>query len=420
MNKDLKQQGISIMLLCKLIMRNIFSTVYFMVSGLLIGIIYSQFILKPSYVATGTIDNISSQGIAIMTSVSNFVTEHETVDLVIDKLNIESNMVASKKSEILNNLSSSYSSSTFKVIVTYRGSSNEETAMIVEYVIDSTLERFIDKNPSISGKIIKQSDPIESTITGLSVASSLLVFSFGGVIFGTILNLSVSLFLRKIYFESDLQEYDVPYNIMYLSKKKLIAENINQYSAISEQIPALHNKVEASINDKKIKIIAITNQGEKSLIDFGVNYSEKLSKLGFKVLLIDFDFDNPLLNILFDVKDAQTVNTISETNSVAPIKINDYFFVIASERQENNSHLFKNQKIIEFIQEISKKFDYVILNIPPKTYYAYLSFNFEIIDILVVNTQFNFTSIKTLDKYLNEINYNSSSKIFINSIKMNK
>lgn len=153
MSKKAREQGVPVLTLWKLTLKNMFSIIYFVIVGLLLAIVYTRFLVKPSFTASGNIENIGGISYTLMPRVVTIATEPETLDRVVDFLEIAEEEKPSKKSEIKSNLTiANYNSTTMKIKVSYRGGNSEQVLLIINSVIDVTIERFIEESPANEGK----------------------------------------------------------------------------------------------------------------------------------------------------------------------------------------------------------------------------------------------------------------------------
>ena len=83
MKRKARKRFISINTLFKLIVKNIFSVFYFMIVGLVLAVIYTQFLVKPTFKASGNIENIGGVSETIMPSITLVVTEQETLEKLL-------------------------------------------------------------------------------------------------------------------------------------------------------------------------------------------------------------------------------------------------------------------------------------------------------------------------------------------------
>ncbi|MGB4310363.1 MAG: hypothetical protein WBJ28_00870, partial [Bacilli bacterium] len=191
MKRKARKRFISINTLFKLIVKNIFSVFYFMIVGLVLAVIYTQFLVKPTFKASGNIENIGGVSETIMPSITLVVTEQETLEKVVNKMNIPGANQAEKISSIRSGLSvSTYSPKTLKVNISYSSSTKDDAEQVLNYVIDSTIERFIELNPDTQGKLRKQQNTIVAKAVGLSDGIAYVVFVLVGGIFGIIVGVS--------------------------------------------------------------------------------------------------------------------------------------------------------------------------------------------------------------------------------------
>lgn len=97
MSKKAREQGVPVLTLWKLTLKNMFSIIYFVIVGLLLAIVYTRFLVKPSFTASGNIENIGGISYTLMPRVVTIATEPETLDRVVDFLEIAEEEKPSKK-----------------------------------------------------------------------------------------------------------------------------------------------------------------------------------------------------------------------------------------------------------------------------------------------------------------------------------
>lgn len=417
MKRKARKRFISINTLFKLIVKNIFSVFYFMIVGLVLAVIYTQFLVKPTFKASGNIENIGGVSETIMPSITLVVTEQETLEKVVNKMNIPGANQAEKISSIRSGLSvSTYSPKTLKVNISYSSSTKDDAEQVLNYVIDSTIERFIELNPDTQGKLRKQQNTIVAKAVGLSDGIAYVVFVLVGGIFGIIVGVSGDLINRRVLFESDFEEYDIPYNVIDLRREKEDVIPPTETEVFLKGTIVLLDKLEGTVRERKAGVIGVANLGHETYDTFSALLAEQVAKTGLKILVIDLDLEYPSLKDLYNLDAKRSVTNILTTGEVKPYKINENLDVLPATSYMFPARFLKDERLNKLIRTQQTKYDYVFLNVPTIDYYAPLLFNFDLLDLLLINTSFDGTKIKTIDNYIGNVDYENRFKLFLNGI----
>jgi capsular polysaccharide biosynthesis protein len=412
-----RPEGITISTLWKLFLKNIFSVFYFMIVGLVLAIIYTQFLVKPSFSATGTIQNIGGLTGPQMVQVANIPKEQVVIEKVAEKLNIPASEKDNKIAEIRKELIvSNYDGTTMSITISYKSNIKQEAENIVNYVIDVTIEYFVEHNPTLENKIKKQSNPIIANSTNPSKIVIYLGFVVIGAVFGMIVGIVGDLVNRRILFNEDLKEYCAPYNIIYLNRKKDSTIPPFETEEFLKGTLVLQDKMEGVIADRKARIIGVVNLGYDNYDALSGILAENLSNVRIKTLIIDLDLENPIIHKLYNVKNEKNITSILINEKPKPIEINENLYIIPTAEYTYPARFLKDERLHILIKDISKNYEYVLVKIPPISYYAPILFNFELLDLLLINTSFEGTRIKDLDSYIENIDMEHRDKLFLNGV----
>ena len=317
MSKKAREQGVPVLTLWKLTLKNMFSIIYFVIVGLLLAVVYTRFLVKPSFTASGNIENIGGVSHTLMPRIVTIATEPETLDRVVDFLEIAEEEKPSKKSEIKSNLTiANYNSTTMKIKVSYRGGNSEQVLLIINSVIDVTIERFIEESPANEGKIIKQRTPITATAAGLSNKIIYVGFVVLGAIFGVVIGVGTDLLKRKLYFESDVQEYGLPYNFMNINRKKKDETPIIENKAFVDGIVVLQDRLEGASRRTRTNVIGVVNLGYETYNVLPGLLADNTSTVGLKSLIIDLDFEHPSIHSLYNIESNEGITDILQNKEM--------------------------------------------------------------------------------------------------------
>lgn len=416
-NKGVREQGVSIGTLWRLFIKNIFSTFYFAIVGIILAVVYTQFLVKPVYTASGNIENIGAVSNLLMQTISTTAKEPETLDSVVDKMLVAEDQKNTKVAEIRSKLVvSNYNATTLKINIAYTGSSQSETTDIVNYVIDVSIERFIERNPSLDGKIQKQSAPIVANSAGLSNTIIFAGFAVLGAGFGIVIGIGGDLVNRRILFTSDVEEYNLPYNIIDLSRTKKDKMPILESEKFKSGTLFLQDKLEGAARRSKAKVIGVANLGYETYNGLSGIFAENLNLIGLKTLIIDLDLEHPSIHTLYNLDKRVNITKILTEENVEPVRVKENLYVLPAEEYAYPARFLKDERLNKLIRKYDKEFDYIFINVPVTDYYASLLFNFNLVDMLLINTSFEGTKKAAIDKYILNIEQEHRDKLFLNAI----
>lgn len=417
MGKKAREQGVPVLTLWKLTIKNTFSIVYFVIVGILLSFVYTNFLVKPNYTASGNIENIGGVSYTLMPRIVTIVTEPETLDRVVNFLEIAEDDKPAKKSEIKSNLTvANYNSTTMKINVSYRGSNSEDVVLVLNTVIDQTVARYIEENTAAEGKIIKQNTPITAKSAGLSNNIIYIGFIAIGAIFGVVIGVGTELLKRKLYFENDVKEYELPYNFINLNRKKKDTTPILESQAFIDGLVVLQDRLEGSARRSRTNVIGVVNLGYETYNALPGLLADNTSAVGLKTLIIDLDFEYPSVHNLYKIEKSEGITDILQNKDVKPLQVNDNLFVITTKEYAYPARFLKDERLKELIRTLANEFDYIFINVPVNDYYASLLFNFDLIDMLLINTSIEGTKMKKLDLYIENIEIENRNKLFLNTI----
>lgn len=245
---------------------------------------------------------------------------------------------------------------------------------------------------------------------------------FGGVI-GLLIGIAFA-FLRN-YFDKTIKTPDeieskgasllswIP-NIENLSER---GENESEFvvalrptSAVSESFKALRTRIQFSkLESKPLQTILITSSipsEGKTLVS--VNLAGSFAQAGKKVLLLDCDLRKPKIHTFFKeerypglsdylFKNVEFKDIIRETG------LEGLQFITSGTIPPNPSELLGSLQMKEFIEELRKRYDYIILDSPPLITVTDSEILFNITDGTVLIAQANKTPIDTFWKTYNTL-----------------
>lgn len=141
-------------------------------------------------------------------------------------------------------------------------------------------------------------------------------------------------------------------------------------SIASESFRTLKTNIQYSSPDKKYKVIVVTsaNPGEgKTFVSS--NLALTLAQGDKKVMLIDCDFRKPNIHRRFRLSNSIGLSEILVSEEVDPSAIKNYNenldITTSGHMPPNPVEALASDKMCNFLEELKKDYDYVILDTPP-------------------------------------------------------
>ena len=201
-------------------------------------------------------------------------------------------------------------------------------------------------------------------------------------------------------------------------------------SILSESFRSLRTNIQYLSSDKKQRIITITSSvGGEGKTFFASNLATILASAGYKTVIIGADLRKPKLSEYFKYID----NSIGlSTHLINKSTLKD--IIITSEESKNLSiissgpippnpaELLNSDRMKEFLTNLKKKFEYIILDTPPIGIVTDGVITMKFSDINLYVVRHNYTKKKMLEP-INEIKKMEKAKninIIINDYKMSK
>ena len=141
-------------------------------------------------------------------------------------------------------------------------------------------------------------------------------------------------------------------------------------SIVSESFRTLKTNIQYSSPDKKYKVIVVTsaNPGEgKTFVSS--NLALTLAQGDKKVMLIDCDFRKPNIHRKFRLSNSNGLSEILVSEKIDPSAIKSYNenldITTSGHMPPNPVEALASDKMCNFLEELKKDYDYVILDTPP-------------------------------------------------------
>jgi capsular exopolysaccharide synthesis family protein len=182
-------------------------------------------------------------------------------------------------------------------------------------------------------------------------------------------------FSRKVMFRYEIEQLTALPIIGEISTESsdnpIVVSNVKK-TFIAEQFRKLRVSLSyISVNTKHKRILvtsSITGEG-KSFIASNLALTLSLSKK--KVVLLDFDLNNPTLNQKLKIENQKGIAEYLEgevelSDIIVPTDINDNLFMITTGAlPDNPTELIMNGRVEELLNQLDEMFDYIIIDTAP-------------------------------------------------------
>ncbi len=205
-----------------------------------------------------------------------------------------------------------------------------------------------------------------------------------GAFMGLALGIALVMFLE--YMDNTLKNpedveqcLELPF-LGYIPSSKKEAKNVNKIdllvhqqskSVVSEAYRAIRTAMIFAFADKSTKSILITSAGpQEGKTTVSINLATIMTQAGDKVLLIDADMRCPRVHKSFelDINNGLSeilVGKISLDSAIKKTEIPNLSVITCGSIPPNPAELLGTQKMKDFLNEVSSKFDRVIFDSPP-------------------------------------------------------
>ena len=212
--------------------------------------------------------------------------------------------------------------------------------------------------------------------------------------------------------------------------KEVVVVTGNNTTPVAELFRLMRHNLKFLFQGKNNQVIMVTSgkQGEgKTFVS--INIAASLALTGKKAIVLGFDLRVPKLmkdmglNYEYGLSDFIVDSKINSEEIIIPYTgEKNLFFIGSGTIPPNPGELMLNERVGELIQELKKKYDYIIMDTPPigKVADAYALSPF--VDSTLFVVRYNYTKKEEL-KVINEIEKNKRLKslmIVFNDVKIDK
>ncbi len=170
--------------------------------------------------------------------------------------------------------------------------------------------------------------------------------------------------------EKDTTQMTTQEQASFLNTRRQILSEKSSFS-VQEAYKSLRTNLHFSLYGKECKRIGITSgtAGEGKSITM-LNLAISISETGSKVLLIDADLRRPAMGrLLMEQATPGLSNVLVGLDSVETAVRKDIYpnldILFSGDIPPNPSELLGSERMVKLVEEMSKKYDYILVDTPP-------------------------------------------------------
>ncbi len=241
---------------------------------------------------------------------------------------------------------------------------------VTEFVVGDTKLKILEKPQ----KAIEPDNPYNPILT-------IILFAFIGLVLGAIPALIIAIFVKTIQNRDDVNKYlsinfigSLPYVALDPKADNNSCSILNKEVGFRyvESMRSISSRCERMFKDENAKTIVVTStsQGEGKST-FSMNLAYSLSKMEYKVMLVDGNLRKPALKGMVNVEGASYSlgeyfeGKIKSSEAITNLKDTRVLAVAPDKPTENPVDLINSDKMQNFMDDVKSVVDYVIIDVPP-------------------------------------------------------
>ena len=405
-----------------LIKRNIFHLVYFVVIGLVIGVVYANWIQDNNYTSSGKLIITQTITDAQRENVVATLRSEEFVQLVATELNTTHatlpNGSALTASYVANGISGTYTTNSPTIVVNF---SSPYQALTLE-TINIILNEFVDYGNTKLTFVNSTIRVSESATEAVSNGYNHFLIYGAAIVLGLVLGGGIVVFTDyksgKILFATDVE--DLGYRVYSLNKVKGDPKKTATKEQLVKNVIQLQNNLESNIRDRFIKTIAFSSFTSTTKNDELIDLVAKTyAENGQRTVIVDLDLANPNLNGKYNFSSKNNIVDFveSEKFELKFDEIQKDLYFISGKEINYPSKFFKSDKFRQVIDEIGKEFEIIIFRLSKVDDDATSLSALDKFDFLVTSVMVDKTSKTKLVNYLESIKKISYENVVINTFE---
>ena len=376
------------------------SFVYMLISGVLVALVasiignrfaYKTYTADVSFYVYSNPDNVDDMGVnqstaeivqanRLITSYAQVLRSSTFLSALAEEVNIEGYGV-----ERLQRSISTRSITDTAIFVVYVSDSNPSNALTIANAISDIAPTIIPSVVKAGGfRVFDAAELPTYPSSSLSVSQIIVI----GFVLGFALAFMIAMIMalldttiRRVYEVEDI--FNLPIvgkvpEIVNKKKKKISYDDLALKDDSQFIIKEAYNEIRSNLlwsrEEKKCPVYVITSAdpAEGKTIN-AYNIAEAFSMIGKKVLLVDADMRNSVLREIApnNNKEGLADYLSGSSNKPAIIKHSDGFDIIySSENLKNRSELLATHQWYEFIENMKKEYDEIVIDMPSLRLYS--------------------------------------------------
>ncbi|MBU3191202.1 polysaccharide biosynthesis tyrosine autokinase [Clostridium bowmanii] len=362
-----------------IIRKRIFLLLFIIICPMIIAGLLSFYVMKPVYEANSTVivgkdnaDKITQSEVLMYQDLIKTYSEIGKSRIVAENA-IENLKLDIAVKDFMLNLSITPKIGTQIIEISYKSGTPETAAEGADALSQAFIQESQKLLPSGSAKIMDKALVPEFEIAPKKKFNIAIGFIIGIMLsFGLVL--LINYLNNTIKNEDDIQRYlDLP--TIGLIPKQNKMENLivekDPKSLATEAFKSMRTNLLFSMENRRVKTIVICSSGPKEgKTSISTNIASVIAKTGKSILLVDCDLRKPCVHRQLNITNNELglVDVVLEGRKVEEvlIKIEENFDVItAGKANYSPSELLASQKMKVFIEDMEKKYDYVMIDTPP-------------------------------------------------------
>ncbi|RKZ26347.1 hypothetical protein DRQ20_03180 [bacterium] len=270
---------------------------------------------------------------------------------------------------------------------------------------------------------------------------TLVLALFGGFVIGMAGVSFVELIDTTIKIERDIEYLtDIPVvgSIPLIKGKRVKDEAISiserlithfkPKSFVAETFRSLRTNVQYMFAGKKERVILVTSsiprEGKSTVV---ANLGIALAQAGKKTLIVDTDLRKPVICNIFEHEGCDKgitdviINDASLKERIMKTKIENLYVLPAGEIPANPSELLESERMERIMEEVKKKFDFVLLDSPPILLVTDPLILARYANLMLIVVRSHYTRRETLEGSLSKLlSFEIAKGIILNGIPMER
>jgi capsular exopolysaccharide synthesis family protein len=262
-----------------------------------------------------------------------------------------------------------------------------------------------------NSKIIDPPTPSDSPVS----PKKLLIYAFGlimGLVFPLGLIFIKDLWQEKIQLKADVEKITSTQILGEISRNKesegVIAISKNKRTLIAEQFRFIRSNLAFNTSKKPNKVIMVTSgvSGEGKTF-FSINLGISLGLVDKKVVILEFDLRKPAMLSALGMKAQIGITDYLGSDKyilddlIHPVSSTGNLSVIGCGNiPENPAELMMGEKLIQLLEELSNRFDHVIIDTAPIGLVSDSFILSELADVTIFMVRYNYSTkaqVKTIE-----------------------